>query len=186
MPVDTLRPNGVGTTTEFTASTGDNYDCVNESIANDSDYVFKSEGYNVEQQGFAVRENSTTTTYSTFFDQGDYQLYSKELTTRPSDSQSWTITDINSLEVGPRHMGHSEYVDLYTLDDTIAVGTINKITIYIRGKEIFVAKGTFATYVSQVYVEVDYTAPTSTELYFTGSGKLRFIGDNKKLQFMDR
>jgi hypothetical protein len=62
--VDTLYPTGAGNTTQFTASAGSNWQCVDETLQNgDSDYVQSSTATNKDTYGFSDLSHTPTSVF---------------------------------------------------------------------------------------------------------------------------
>ncbi len=62
--IDTLLPSGAGNTTQFTASAGSNYDCVNEALENgDTDYVQSSTATNKDTYAYSDLSHTPTSVF---------------------------------------------------------------------------------------------------------------------------
>ena len=156
----TLRPNAVGNMPEFSdyPSAGDSYLKVDDSLVDeDSTYVYKKNIGGSQSAQIALRENSVTT-YFTKAAIATYSTFSSVRTTRPSDNSDWTISDIDSLQIGARE-AVSDTTDLYNLPaSNIPVGsTIDQVETYFRAR-IFTDKfGDPNMRVTQVYAEATYS-----------------------------
>jgi hypothetical protein len=69
MATKTLRPNAAGDLTQLVASTGSNYDCVNEAVESKADYVYtltyhQDDLYNIDAFGVAVSAISSVKVYA--------------------------------------------------------------------------------------------------------------------------
>lgn len=59
MPTLTLRPTGAGTYTELTPSTGANYTCVDETSADDADYVKNPTNSTTKTDTYAMADHTS-------------------------------------------------------------------------------------------------------------------------------
>lgn len=126
-----LRPSGAGSYTQWDASAGSNYDCVNEVPASSSDYVYTTVDNEIDSYALdnlsglpsgatfksvivvaealldsgskklalGVRSGSTDSFGSDKTIGVSYLPYYERFTTDPADSNPWTESDINALEV---------------------------------------------------------------------------------------
>ena len=161
----TLRPDSAGDLTEFPTATPSvaHYLNVDEIVADD-DSTFV--GSTADTSGtptlkIALKENSVISVspdknlFSTFYTD------SWEKGTRPSDSSQWTISDIDALQIGVNattSLGVSN-MDLFNLptSNIPSDSTVNSVKIYERSR--LNTRTTTNIRVTQVYVEVTYTAP---------------------------
>jgi len=158
----TLRPNAAGDSTGFSTQypdTGEHYDKVDD-VSPDGDTTYVYQGADPVDVYIAIKENGTITTYS-ISPTSSYAEYSKEWTVRPSDSNSWTTSDIDNLQIGVKEATNN-VIDLYNIDDGNLSGvTINSVTVYINCKVVSQKIGN-RVYVTQMYAIVDYTSAAAT------------------------
>ena len=162
MAILTLRPSRAGISTQWLPSSAPNWECVNEVVASDVDFVdirdtnkidYYTLPYHTIESGVInsvtvyVRAvtSSNGNVYIAVYTHGtgyfyiqttttSYGLKSTVLTTNPSTNNAWTWAEIDFLQVGEK-----------------------------------TASGSYESRVSQVYVEVNYT-PATTYEDATGNG----------------
>jgi len=167
MATETLRPSAPGDLTEFTPypGTGEaNWEDVDD-IVSDDDATYVRVSPPLEQGTqlqICIKENSVTTKTANQSLTESYVLFSQQWDTRPSDSGAWTWNDIDSLQIGVYESLTRFFTDLYNLPSHAGAGTINYVKVYARARWR-VSAGTAYLYVTQVYVEVDYTASQNYE-----------------------
>lgn len=123
-------PNGAGDNTAWTPSAGNNYDCVNETTPNTTDYVESSTASQKDDYSFAAlgiagvvkavqvnfyaqktdagarsvrpyAERSGTYAYGTTFSLADtYAIFSYLWETDPIAGSAWTVTNLNNTKFG--------------------------------------------------------------------------------------
>jgi parallel beta-helix repeat protein len=163
----TLRPDSAGDLTEFPSPSPvvSNYLNVDESSTDEDSTFVGSTGDSVgtPTTRIAIKENSVVSYDTTFGIGGTYSTDTWTKSNRPSDSSFWTISDIDSLQVGVNTtttLGTSD-TDLYNLpvSNIPAGSTINNVKTYVRARTN--VRTSTNIRVTQVYAEVKYT-PTLT------------------------
>jgi hypothetical protein len=162
-----LRPNEIGSETwpyQY-PSEGYHWDKVDEVTADGDDTYISTEDYTEIPQDFyiCIKENDVTSAEIVYSLTGSYNTFSFQWSTKPSNSQAWTWTDIDNLQIGV--MGNLE-PDLFNLPAHSGSGTINYIKVYVRARFYYYYNGEaeedrYRLRVTQVYVEVDYITTSS-------------------------
>jgi hypothetical protein len=111
--VETLLPNGAGASTDWTPSTGSNYQCVDDNPSNDdTDYVSETTAGDHDTYTFDDLATTSGTVYGVQHmvaarkaDAGSrtlktYDYYMDILEEDPDTSSQWTISGVNSAEFG--------------------------------------------------------------------------------------
>lgn len=160
---ETLRPNATGDENAFATQypadsfpATDHWNKVDETPS-DEDSTYIEDGgadYGSSSIKISIRENGVTTDSGWKIITASYAPYSQVWAIRPSDSQPFTVGDINALQIGVFSDNGSQR-DLFNLPATGASGTINSITVYAICKYRTVSTWLFNR-CTQVYVEVDY------------------------------
>ena len=170
MAIETLNPNAAGDETEFGGT-------INPDVAHylniddhkllpddDNTYISSTPDEGTLAYYIVIKENSTTTNVDkTSGTSTSYANHSNKWTTKPSDSGAFTSSDIDGLQIGVRFTGDDnprDETDLFNLPawPNSSGDTINSITVYARWKKVAGGGGSFSMRVTQVYVDVDYTA----------------------------
>ncbi len=167
---ETLRPNAAGDLTQLLSqypSSGEHWDKVDEVTSDDDSTYIQggSSGVNVALTSVVIKENGVTTTkpdihWSTT---SSYVSRSFQWTTKPSNGQPWTWTDIDNLQIGVYDHYPGNLIDLFNLPAHSGSGTINSVIVYSVTKYYWGGSAAWFR-VTQVYAEVDYTATTTASI----------------------
>ncbi|MFH1376409.1 MAG: UbiA family prenyltransferase [Candidatus Woesearchaeota archaeon] len=169
-----LRPNAAGISTNYTTQypdSGSHYDKVNESVADDdTTYVAQTSIQPLVYMGHSrcVLENSIVTCGVGMSTPTSYLNFSSSWTTRPSDSNSWEISDIDSLQIGIHENIEGGYgvTELYDIPSSNIPtdSMINSVTVHSRAKSVSAGRS-IDIRITLVFVEVNYSLPASPFLY---------------------
>ena len=193
MPTQNLYPNAAGDLTQFPTvepSSANHFEAVDETSADDDTSYIQSGIDEMDNFFITIKENSTTTHSSTTVpSDSSYANYTKEFTTKPSDSSAFTATDINNLQIGLRYTGTDEptdQTDLFNIQDWPhnSADTINSITVTARYKDSQAASSLDRMRCTQVFVTVDYTAapgPTTGPLKIQAGAKVKITSGKLKI-----
>ena len=185
MPTQNLYPNAAGDLTQFPTvepSSANHFEAVDETSADDDTSYVQTNQEEASEQKILIKENSTTTGASkTFTDNTNYNNYTKEFTTKPSDSSAFTATDINNLQIGVRYTGTDEptdQTDLFNIQDWPhnSADTINSVTVSVRYKNSGAGAAAPRMRLTQIFATVDYTAapgPTTGPLKIQAGAKVK-------------
>ena len=192
MPTQNLYPNAAGDLTQFPTvepSSINHFQAVDETSADDDTSYIQSGIDEMVNFFITIKENSTTTHSSTTVpSDSSYANYTKEFTTKPSDSSAFTATDINNLQIGVRYTGTDEptdQTDLFNIEDWPhnSGDTINSVTVTARWKSSGTAAFSHMT-CTQVFATVNYTAaagPTTGPFKIQAGAKLKITSGKLKI-----
>jgi hypothetical protein len=164
-----LRPNGTGDSTTFIPypNTGEaNWEDVDEVVADDSLTYTRGYFQSVPIISLAIKENGAINLIQKTIT-NTFTLYSYQWNTRPSDNNSWSVTDLETLQVGVKGVNIWETIfDLYNLSASgLAPDSfIDSVTLYVRMKKNIYQE----VQVTQVYVEVN-SIPASPMTFYPDS-----------------
>ena len=198
MPSQNLYPNAAGDLTQFTtvSPSGNHFEAVDDGIlsdggsgAADDDTSFIRSGFDESSETWSIviKENSTTTAVAKSAT-GTYANYTNEFTVKPSDSNAFTVTDINNLQIGVKYTGDDNPInqtDLFNIQDWPhnSGDTINSVTVTARWKSSGTAAFSHMT-CTQVFATVNYTAaagPTTGPFKIQSGAKLKITSGKLKI-----
>jgi hypothetical protein len=162
MTVLTLRPNGAGATTQLTPTTGNNYACVDEAVADDADYVYcPYTSTQTKKDTYALPNHSSES--GTI---NSVKVYGRMGTSATGNNANLIVrvgsTDYASADIAISSGWALKSNTWTTSPATSAAWTWTEIDSLEAGVQL---KSTFySTYgmCSQLYVEVDYTESAAT------------------------
>ena len=178
MATQNLYPNAAGDLTQFPTvepSSINHFQAVDETSADDDTSYVQTNQEELSIQKILIKENSTTTGVSKgFTDHTNYNNYTNQWTTKPSDSSAFTVTDINNLQIGVQFTGDEEptdQTDLFNIEDWPhnSGDTINSVTVTARWKNTVGGAHAQRLRLTQIFATVDYTAFVET----TGPFKIK-------------
>ena len=193
MPTQNLYPNAAGDLTQFPTvepSSANHFQAVDETSADDDTSYVQTNQEEASVQKILIKENSTTTHSSTTVpSDSSYANYTKEFTTKPSDSSAFTATDINNLQIGVRYTGTDEptdQTDLFNIQDWPhnSADTINSVTVSVRYKNSGAGAAAPRMRLTQIFATVDYTAapgPTTGPLKIQAGAKVKITSGKLKI-----
>ena len=182
MPTQNLYPNAAGDLTQFPTvepSSINHFQAVDETSADDDTSYIESGTEELTDRYFIVIKENSTTTAVEKSDSTSYVNYTNQWTTKPSDSNAFTVTDINNLQIGVKFTGEdnpTNQTDLFNIQDwpNNSGDTINSITVTARYKDSQGPASLGRMRCTQVFVTVDYTeAPIIPVKLNLTSGKVK-------------